>query len=218
MQFFKPKTVLFDLDGTLADNYEAITKGVAYALGKLNIPAPTCDKVKSVVGGSIQVTMERLIGKELATTAAKIYASKADEYATFGLKAMPCARELLETLRAKKIQTACFTNKESQVAKKVLQYLKFDTLLDEIIGTTLEGYRKPMPEFTKSALLKLGANPQDTIIIGDSEFDYLSAQNCNIRSILVATGNDSVKKLKELCPNAIAVCKNMCEIREKFFA
>ena len=218
MNFETPKTVLFDLDGTLADNYDAITKTAAYALEKLNLKPPTREQIKAAVGGSIMLTMQRLIGDKLAETAAKIYAEKADEYATFGLKAMPGARELLERLRDMGVRAACFTNKDEKVAKKVLSYLKLDGLLEAVIGTSLKGPRKPMPEFTLAALEKLNTKPCDALIIGDSKFDYLAAKNCSIRAILVATGNDSVKDLEAKCPDAFAICQNMDQIRREFFA
>lgn len=217
MNFKLPQAVLFDLDGTLADNYDAITKGAGYALQKLGYAAPSREKIKSVVGGSILLTMERLIGKENALKAAEIYAQKAEEFADFGLKPMPYAREILETLRAKKIKTYCFTNKETLTALKVLKALSFDKLLDGVFGTSLQGFRKPMPEFTKAALKQFGQNPQTSLIIGDSQFDYLSAQNCSIASILTATGNNSVLELKSLCPQALAVCENLGEIKAQFF-
>ena len=218
MNFETPKIVLFDLDGTLADNFDAITKTAGYALGKLNLPPPTRKEIMGAVGGSILLTMQRLVGEELAETAAKIYAEKADEYATFGLKAMPDARELLETLRAKKIRAACFTNKDEKVAQKVLRHIGLLEFLDAVIGTTLNGPRKPMPEFTKSALEKLGVKAQEALIIGDSKFDYLAGQNGSVCTILVATGNDSAEKLREICPKAFAICENMAEIESKFFS
>ena len=53
-------TVLFDLDGTLIDQFVAIHKSVNYTQRKLGIPESSFQSVKQAVGGSIRLPIDRL--------------------------------------------------------------------------------------------------------------------------------------------------------------
>ena len=54
------KTVLFDLDGTLIDQFIAIHKSVNYVQKQLHLKESAFEEVKAAVGGSIRLTLDRL--------------------------------------------------------------------------------------------------------------------------------------------------------------
>lgn len=198
----KFSTIFFDLDGTLADNYAAITLCIAEVLKPMGITPPSLEKVKNTVGGSILITFEKLIGKELAQTAAAQYQKIIGDFELEGLKPMPYSLEILEMLKSRGVKTAMLTNKGQKSAENIARHLGFDKFLSAIFGTELNGARKPEKEFTLNALRKTNTAPWQCAIIGDSPYDYLSAKSCGIASMLVATGADDFKKLQELCPGA----------------
>lgn len=209
----KFETVFFDLDGTLVDNYEAITKCISVVLEPMGITPPNLEKVKQTVGGSILITFEKLIGKDLAPIAAKTYMQHIEKYEFFGLKEMPYARNILQNLKSRNLKIALFTNKSQNSAKNIIEFLKLNQFFDGIIATTLNGARKPDKEFTQFALEKMNANPKTSAIIGDSPYDYNAAKIYNLTPILVATGGDSFESLKSQCPDA-NIFKNLQEAEE----
>ena len=60
------RAILFDLDGTLIDQFQAIHRAFSLTLSSMGFPEPTFDAVKRAVGGASDTTMEKLIGKERA--------------------------------------------------------------------------------------------------------------------------------------------------------
>ena len=65
--------IIFDLDGTLIDHFVAITQSIQYVQNILKIPTSTKYEVTTAVGGGIELTLERLIGKENVTLALPLF-------------------------------------------------------------------------------------------------------------------------------------------------
>ena len=61
-------TILFDLDGTLTDNFEGIANCIRYALARMDLPDPGTDALRACVGPPLRETLPRLIGSDDATT------------------------------------------------------------------------------------------------------------------------------------------------------
>ena len=83
------RAILFDLDGTLIDQFEAIHRAFARVLTQMGYPEPSYEKVKSSVGGASLSTMTKLIGPERAHEAVEILRPIFEEEMLLGLKALP---------------------------------------------------------------------------------------------------------------------------------
>ncbi len=215
------KGALFDLDGTLADNYTAIYRCTSAAFEALGIPAPGYEKLVKTVGGSILITMKRLLeGTEFADMyekTAELYMRTYSDYVFCGLKAMPFAEDILKTLRARGLKLGCFTNKQREGADAVLRKLGLFEYFDSITATTLHSPRKPDAEFSRAALASLGLSALEVVCVGDSPFDYAAAANVGAVSALVATGGDSRETLVQKCPDAIGVFDNLKQLSAAVF-
>lgn len=205
------QTVLFDLDGTLIDHFSAIHSSITYAQKSLGLPESSYETVRKTVGGSLPVTMSKLIGEEKVTQALPYFHKHFNRVMLEDVTLLPGAGWLLESLHAKGLQLAVFTNKYGIHARAVLEHLKLDRFLELILGTDDSPYRKPEPAFTQLALKKLGANPASSCLIGDSPFDFAAAQAGNLKSYLVATGSHSAQTLKAETA-AEAVYHNLFEL------
>lgn len=215
------KGALFDLDGTLADNYTAIYRCTSAAFEALGIPAPGYEKLVKTVGGSILITMKRLLaGTEFADMyekTAELYMRTYSDYVFCGLKAMPFAEDILKTLRARGLKLGCFTNKQREGADAVLRKLGLFEYFDSVTATTLHSARKPDAEFSRAALASLGLSALEVVCVGDSPFDYAAAANVGSVSALVATGGDSRETLVQKCPDAIGVFDNLKQLSAAVF-
>ena len=56
------RAILFDLDGTLIDQFQAIYKAFSQVISQMGFPVPSFDAVKKSVGGASEKTMSKLIG------------------------------------------------------------------------------------------------------------------------------------------------------------
>lgn len=217
----KYAAVLFDLDGTLISNYVAIHKCLAESFGEFGIPAPSYDSVFHTVGGSILITIRKLLkplgAEEKADAVAKRYLELFPRHIFDGLSTMPYAGELLAELKRRGFKLACFTNKQQDGAEPILERTKLLPYLDAVIGTTLHSPRKPEKAFTESALKILGVSAAETLGIGDSPYDYMAARVCGLDSALVATGGDSRRFLEAECPESVGVFSDFRELAESVF-
>ena len=215
------KAVLFDLDGTLISNYVAIHKCLAESFSEFGIAAPDYDTVLHTVGGSILITIKKLLkphGKErLADKIAARYLELFPHYIFDGLSKMPYATEFLEALKRDGVKLACFTNKQQDGAEPILERTDLARHLDAVIGTSLHSPRKPDREFTEFALETLGVSAGETLGIGDSPYDYKAARVCGVDSALVATGGDSREFLSRECPEAIGVFSDFKDLAKSVF-
>jgi len=66
------RAILFDLDGTLIDQFQAIYKAFSQVISQMGFPKPSFETVKKSVGGASEGTMAKLIGKENAEEAVRL--------------------------------------------------------------------------------------------------------------------------------------------------
>lgn len=216
------KAALFDLDGTLVDNYNAIHFALAESFSLYGIPEPSYDEVFKTVGGSILITAGKILAahgndESLARPICEHYLKIFPEKMFDGLRIMPYAREILSALKSRGAKVACFTNKQQEGADAILEKLGLIESLDAVIGTTLHSPRKPEPEFTKKALAILNVGAGECVGIGDSPYDYRAARSVGVDSALVATGSDSMESLAKNCPESLGVFENLAKLSESVF-
>ncbi|NCG09299.1 MAG: HAD-IA family hydrolase [Verrucomicrobia bacterium] len=210
------QTVLFDLDGTLIDHFSAIHSSIAYAQRSLGLPESSYELVKTTVGGSLPVTMGKLIGSDKVEAALPYFNEHFNRVMLQDVSILPGAKWLLETLHAKSYQLAVFTNKYGEHARAVLEHLQLDRFLAVTLGTDDSPYRKPEPQFTALVMEQLGANPESCCLVGDSPFDAAAAEVGKLKSYLVATGSHTVQAL-ESETQAEAVFHNLFDLGASVF-
>jgi len=66
------RAILFDLDGTLIDQFQPIYKSFSQVISQMGFPVPSFDTVKKSVGGASEKTMSKLIGEEHAKEAVQL--------------------------------------------------------------------------------------------------------------------------------------------------
>ena len=209
--------ILFDLDGTLIDHFTAIHKSVVYAQQQLDLPTSSYETVRTTVGGGIELTLTRLLGESLMPQALPHFKQHFETVMLEDAIVLSGVEALLIELKRQKKKTAVFTNKIGDHSRAILQHLGLSQHLDAVIGTADTDYRKPQPEFTQYALNRLGAQASESMMIGDSPFDYQAADCVNMPCYLVATGSHSVKQLKAET-NAAGIFPDMRTLAASVFA
>lgn len=211
------QTVLFDLDGTLINHFSAIQRSIAYAQETMGLEPSDYETVRRTVGGGIRLTLTRLIGADNVDTALPLFEKHFETIMLDDVEVLPGVPWLLESLAAKGYQLGVFTNKIGDHSRALTKHLGLDRWLRATVGTVDTAYRKPDPEFTMHMLEVMDASSDETILIGDSPFDYAAAEGgCLSACYLVATGSHSVAQLEEETA-ANGVYANMFEVGEAVF-
>lgn len=194
----KIRAILFDLDGTLIDQFDAIHLSFAQTLEQMGFPRPSYQEVKRSVGGASESTMRKLIGPERASEAVEILRPIFEKEMLNGLRALPHVLEGLQSLSLEGISCGVLTNKHGPHARAACNHLGLSKFLKFTIGANDTQWKKPQAELTNYALEKIGHHSSETIYVGDSPYDFETARQSNLRCFLVATGTHCIKELRLL--------------------
>lgn len=191
--------LLFDLDGTLTDSMEGITKSVQYALNKFNIKVDDLNDLCKFIGPPlINSFMEFYnFSKEDAQKAVVYYREYFADKGIFENKLYENIDELLSTLKANGKTLILATSKPEPYALKIIDYFNLSKYFDFIAGSCLDGRRSHKNEVISFVLKE--ANIKDlskAIMIGDRKHDILGAKYNNINSIGVLYGYGDYNELK----------------------
>jgi phosphoglycolate phosphatase len=194
-----PRTVLFDLDGTLIDSAPDIAAAVNELLAHSGRGPLTLAQVTSMIGNGVEKLVERAIaatGDVLGPEALKRQQmAMIDIYAKHltGLTVlMPGAREALDVLHSDGIPLGLVTNKPQRFIEAVLDHFGLSALFGVVIGGDAGVPKKPAPDMLLAALEQFGVAPADAVMVGDSPADLDSARAAGTASVIVRGGYSSV--------------------------
>ena len=188
----KIKTVLFDLDGTLADTAPDLANALNHVLQKHNRETLPFEKIRPVVshGGIALTTLGFGFGKEHPEFDV-IYKELLQHYQdniANETTLFPGMNQLLLELEEKNINWGVVTNKPGWLTNPLLEALNLSARAATIVsGDTLE-QRKPHPAPLLYACEQAGSKADECIYIGDAERDIEAANRADIISIVALFG------------------------------
>lgn len=181
--------VLFDLDGTVFDSAEGITKSVQYALGKMGIEAELKD-LMCFAGPPLDEMFSLRYGMspEQAHRAVELYRERYTPIGWAECSPFPGMHELMGRLRKKGIKLAVATSKPRHFAQRILEKYDMQNDFDIICGSELDGTRGQKWEVIEYALSQFGIAPSEAIMVGDRKYDVIGAKKCGVPCIGVRFG------------------------------
>lgn len=199
------KLIIFDLDGTLVNTVKDLNIATNYALEKFSYPLRTIENTTHDIGNGVAKLIERSTPGGLDNPnypeVLRIFKEYYKAHYFENSKPYPKAVEVIKTLKAKGYKLAVVSNKFDEGAKKLVTFY-FPNLFDVIQGTLPELNNKPSPDLVNKVLKELSITPQESLYIGDTEVDYLTAINSNIEPILLSQGYRSKDQLLEKTKNS----------------
>ncbi|NCA67827.1 MAG: HAD family hydrolase, partial [Clostridia bacterium] len=135
------KYLLFDLDGTLTDSEEGITKSVQYALNSFGIEETDRNTLRKFIGPSLDYSFKTFYGfdKEKARAATLKYRERFETIGLFENKLYVGIAEMLEKLKKEGKIIVLATSKPQQYAQKITEYFDIAKYFDEVSGAVFEG-------------------------------------------------------------------------------
>ncbi len=199
-------TILFDLDGTIIDPKEGITKSVQYALTKLGIVENNLDNLIPFIGPPLHESFQTKYKlNEQKTKQAIIYFRERYEKAgMFETKLYEHIPEMLATLQKNNKKLFIVTSKATYFAKKIIDKLKLSSYFTDIYGASMEIISEKKADTIGDLLKKYKLNsPHAIVMIGDREHDILAAKHHGIDSIGITYGYGSREELENAKPTKI---------------
>ena len=191
--------VLFDLDGTVADNGEGICKSAQYALDWFGIHHEPVENLRRFVGPPLQESFQVLYGfsPEKAKVAVEKYRERYRVKGVYENKLYPGIPALLEELSRRAV-VCLATSKPEVFSRKILEMGGVLPCFTRVVGSELDGRRTDKAEVIQEVLRQLG-NPDraQAIMVGDRKHDILGAKACGVESVGVEYGFAPEKELEE---------------------
>ncbi len=201
------KALLFDLDGTLTDPGEGITKSVQYALEKMGCPEPDRDKLRAFIGPPLleQFMAYRGFTQEEAAQAVAYYRERFAPIGIFENKIYPGIPELLADLQEQGFRLAVASSKPEKFVVQILEHFGLSSYFEETVGATMDQRRTAKADVIEEALGRLRlAGRKQALMIGDREHDVLGARAMGLDCVGVSYGYGSTTELEATGAAAIA--------------
>lgn len=207
--------ILFDLDGTLTDPKEGITKSVAYALESFGIHVEDLYSLCKFIGPPLKESF--MVYYELDDAQGDQAVEKYRErFAVTGLfenKVYPGIREMLELLKEQGKTLLVATSKPSIYARQILEHFDLMKYFTFLSGSELDGTRVDKAEVITYALQENKIQDLSKVImIGDREHDIIGANKNGIDSIGVLYGYGCREEFEK--NHASYVAKQVEELKE----
>lgn len=193
-----PKAILFDLDGTLIDPREGITRSIQYALKKLGRPAPKSDRLLWCIGPPLKESFQILLddtSPETAEAALMHYRERYNRTGKFENKVYDCVPETLEALHLAGAKLYIATAKPKVFADQIADHFHLRAYFESVYGSELSGERSNKAELIDHILLSERLARQSTCMIGDRHHDIVGARQNNLNSIGVTYGYGTREEL-----------------------
>jgi phosphoglycolate phosphatase len=205
---------VFDWDGTLMDSADHIVNCLQMAITELNLVKKTNNELKNIIGLGLREAFYALYPQANDEDLTALTAHYREHF--FDQKHEACelfsgARELIEELHAKDYLLAVATGKGRNGLDKVLK----ETGLGEFFPITRcadESHSKPHPQMLLDIIDWYGVAANETIMIGDSEYDLEMANNAEVQSVAVTYGVHEEQRLLDCKP--LACINNIRELHE----
>ncbi len=203
----KYQYALFDLDGTLTDPGEGITRSVQYALDKFGITVEDRKQLFCFIGPPLHESFEVYYGFS-RPDAMKAVDCYREYYAVKGIfenLVYDGIEKMLQQLQAAGVKICLATSKPEVYAKQILEHFGLDGYFTAVAGSEMDGTRTKKAEVVERALMLLGdPDVSGCIMIGDREHDVLGGQAQGLDTVGVLFGYGSREELERAGATYIA--------------
>jgi phosphoglycolate phosphatase len=207
------KAILFDLDGTLTDPREGITRSIAYALERMGVQPPPLDDLTFAIGPPLRASLARLIGDDTPATVERALAHYRERFADVGLFENTVYEGIGETLRGLADRGATLyvaTSKPRVYAERIVRHFNLDGHFAGVYGCELDGTREDKRDLLAHLLPRHGVDAAGAAMIGDRGADMSAARHHGVRAIGVLWGYGSREELE--AAGAQALCARPAEL------
>ncbi len=196
------QNILFDLDGTLTDPREGITRSVQHALAKLGIDEPDLQALEHFIGPPLLQCFMQTYQFDEATAwqAVNHYRERFREVGLYENQLFDGVGELLQLLQNQQRALYIATSKPTVFAEQIAKHFGFAKHFKVIYGSELDGTRTDKVELIAHLLEKEQLPVQSTLMIGDRKHDLIGARRNGLHAAAVGYGFGSLAELQAEAP------------------
>jgi phosphoglycolate phosphatase len=207
------KAYLFDLDGTLTDPREGITRSIAYALERMGIEPPPLDDLVFAIGPPLRPTLARLLGTDSPDMVQRALALYRERFADVGLfenRPYDGVAEALAALASTGALLVVATSKPHVYARRIVERFELAPHFAEVHGCELDGTREDKRDLLAHILPHHGIDAREAVMIGDRGVDMRAARHHQVAALGALWGYGTRDELLE--HGAQHLCASPCEL------
>jgi phosphoglycolate phosphatase len=190
------KTVIFDLDGTLADtsgDLIAAANACFEALGHGRVLDPVGDRLTAFHGGRamLRLGFSRLdsgFGEVEVDREYPLFLKYYEREIDFRTELYPGALDAVDALAAEGVRVGICTNKPEGLAALLLKRLGVADRFGALVGADTLPVRKPDPAPYLETVRRVGGATNQSLLVGDTETDVKTARAAGVPVVLVGFG------------------------------
>ena len=198
------RVVVFDWDGTLADSTALIAAAIQQACRDIGEPVPDDTTARYVIGLGLADALAH-VAPGLAPERHRDLAIRYRHHYLTGDPKIPLfagAREMLDELNGAGLLLGVATGKTRAGLNRALEQ---QGIADRFVATRCadEGFPKPNPDMLLHLMDRVGAEPRETLMIGDTTHDLELARNAGVAAVAVSYGAHASAGLAKCDPLAL---------------
>jgi phosphoglycolate phosphatase len=194
-----PRTVVFDLDGTLVDTAPDLIGALNVVLAREGLPPMPLASARNMIGAGARKLIERGLEAEgVSVSAAELSRMMEDFVAYYAEHIAEASRPFegleraLDDLQASGYRLAVCTNKLEWLSKRLLDQLNLSPRFAAICGADTFGVAKPDPGILRQTVARAGGELASAIMVGDAGPDVGVARRAGVPVIGVSFGYTEV--------------------------
>ncbi len=191
----KIKLILFDLDGTLIDSEHDLAASVNAMLRHFGRKELPLEVIATYIGDGAPMLIRRALGDpahaeflQEALNYFLLYYRGHKLDTTRPYAGIAEALQQAANFDGRKRHMAVLTNKPVRASRDILTGLGLLQFFFQTYGGNSFETKKPDPLGAQTLMREAGAEPEETVMVGDSEVDVLTARNGNLWSVGVTYG------------------------------
>jgi 2-hydroxy-3-keto-5-methylthiopentenyl-1-phosphate phosphatase len=202
--------IIFDLDGTLIEAYEAIYLGLREVLQQFGKEIFSFTDLKKYLKPDLETTLEQFFSPEEARKGIPMMRKKYEEVYLNKTHLLDGAREVLDALRSQGILLGVASNKFGRFSRGALRHLGVSDYFRSVIGAGDVPRNKPFPDMIHAVLREMSLSPEEVIFVGDTLTDIDTGKQAGVDVYALPTGFYSKIELSQKKPKRIL--KNLKEL------
>lgn len=194
------KLIILDFDGTLADTLQVILDSMQSTLRVLQLPARSDQECKAMIGLRLTEIPERLF-PEIKGLGPRYAATYREEFAKCNRPgAVPLFPKVMETLQAlaqRGYLMSIASSRGHESLDNYLRDLQLEQIIPYIVAAEDVSKAKPDPEPVLKTLAHFDLQPEEVLVVGDTDFDILMGLNAHCYTCGVTYGNGSRASMEQ---------------------